>query len=713
MDANIADVRSRVRVFNVEDYGATGNGTTDDRLALQNALNAAETAAAAANSKCIVQCGRGKTYKIVSIAYAPTSGTTGYGGLAIPSKVIFDLNGSVLRFVSTSVGTEDGAWIFPKGLPTNTTDYGAASDWEVRNGRLETSSRTVLTGVSGTASTDVLTSAAHGLTNGTRVSIRFSSGFAGLTSSSSYYVVSATTDTFKLSATSGGSAIDITTDGTNASVHTTDTRVGNALVFSQCKNVIWRNLTISQRFYHAFEIQAGDNLLVEDVTIEPGNLIANAAPDIQFDPTGNAGVSTNSGFTHKAEISNIVMRRVRMVGFHPADNTLARRIEFGHSAGIARKIVFDECYFDGIKGSELASSTTSYHILDVNTAAFTIEDLVIRNSVFNHDAISGLSSCLSFYTGANGKYAGILVEGCKFTGVYVCAVDFGGFNTGSPAATNPENRRNLVARNCVAQLGHEDTLGTLNYRARNSTAAQTSGGTATVFTASRCESVTFDNCLAIMPTTWTNMDLTTRIYYGFYVTNNTSTTIRDCHTRWTHTLGASVPAAGYFYSGRANVDGVINTDSRQCKFVVDGFTVDAIGGSAAYRYCWKEDAITAAAAERLSGYRAGIIFKQAGSSAGNENEFYFALGADKTITAAGTTGARTIHKQAGSVNFAAAATSVVVTNTICTTASHITGTVATNDATMKSVQIVAGSGSFTIYANAAATGETRVNWIIN
>lgn len=84
----------------------------------------------------------------------------------------------------------------------------------------------------------------------------------------------------------------------------------------------------------------------------------------------------------------------------------------------------------------------------------------------------------------------------------------------------------------------------------------------------------------------------------------------------------------------------------------------------------------------------------------------------KTITAAGTTGAQTINKTAGSVNFAAAATSLVVTNSFVDANSVIICTVATNDATMTSVQAVAGSGSFTLYANAAATAETRVNFLV-
>lgn len=85
---------------------------------------------------------------------------------------------------------------------------------------------------------------------------------------------------------------------------------------------------------------------------------------------------------------------------------------------------------------------------------------------------------------------------------------------------------------------------------------------------------------------------------------------------------------------------------------------------------------------------------------------------NKTITAGGTTGAQTINRVAGSVNFAAAATSLVVTNSKVSTSSVILVTVATNDATMTSARVVAASGSFTIYANAAATAETRVNFLV-
>lgn len=62
---------------------------------------------------------------------------------------------------------------------------------------------------------DTLTAENHALVNGTKVVILHTGAFAipgGLTEGTVYFVVGSTTDTFQLSLTSGGSAIDITTD---------------------------------------------------------------------------------------------------------------------------------------------------------------------------------------------------------------------------------------------------------------------------------------------------------------------------------------------------------------------------------------------------------------------------------------------------------------------------------------------------------------------
>ena len=84
----------------------------------------------------------------------------------------------------------------------------------------------------------------------------------------------------------------------------------------------------------------------------------------------------------------------------------------------------------------------------------------------------------------------------------------------------------------------------------------------------------------------------------------------------------------------------------------------------------------------------------------------------KTVTAAATTGAQTIHKVTGAVNFAAAATSLVVTNNLVSTSSVVLCSVGTNDTTMKSVACVPTANTITITANAAATAETRVYFMV-
>ncbi len=69
--------------------------------------------------------------------------------------------------------------------------------------------------VTGSAAADTLTKVSHGLANGTPVMIMSSGGIpAPLAADTVYYVVSATADTFKLATVSGGTAIDLTSDGT-------------------------------------------------------------------------------------------------------------------------------------------------------------------------------------------------------------------------------------------------------------------------------------------------------------------------------------------------------------------------------------------------------------------------------------------------------------------------------------------------------------------
>jgi hypothetical protein len=74
--------------------------------------------------------------------------------------------------------------------------------------------------VTGVAATDIFTSAAHGYAAGDRVVFTALTGGAGLVTKQAYYVIAANlaANTFQVSATPGGAAVDFTTDVTAGSV---------------------------------------------------------------------------------------------------------------------------------------------------------------------------------------------------------------------------------------------------------------------------------------------------------------------------------------------------------------------------------------------------------------------------------------------------------------------------------------------------------------
>jgi hypothetical protein len=85
---------------------------------------------------------------------------------------------------------------------------------------------------------------------------------------------------------------------------------------------------------------------------------------------------------------------------------------------------------------------------------------------------------------------------------------------------------------------------------------------------------------------------------------------------------------------------------------------------------------------------------------------------EKTITATGTTATQTINKQAGTVNIAAAASSVTVNNTMVKSTSIVHAVIRTNDSTALIKNVVPANGSFVITLNAAATAETSIGFIV-
>lgn len=83
-----------------------------------------------------------------------------------------------------------------------------------------------------------------------------------------------------------------------------------------------------------------------------------------------------------------------------------------------------------------------------------------------------------------------------------------------------------------------------------------------------------------------------------------------------------------------------------------------------------------------------------------------------TTTAGGTTGAQTINKPCGVVNFAAGASTLVVTNSLASATTPIFAQVLGTDATAVSVRVTRASGSFTLTLPATATAETAVEFFL-
>lgn len=206
------------------------------------------------------------------------------------------------------------------------------------------------------------------------------------------------------------------------------------------------------------------------------------------------------------------------------------------------------------------------------------------------------------------------------------------------------------------------------------------------------------------------------VFAGQSLTTGNSNLIFGANTLVSLTTGNNNTALGTtagrgVTTGSGNVFCGVNAG----RYLADGSTALTTPSNGTYIGQLTKASADGVTAENVFGYNAVGIGSNTtciGASSNTKTQIYGDIVLDKTVTAGGTTGAQTINKTCGSVNFAAGATSLVVTDSRVSTSSVIVATVATNDTTMKTVLIVAASGSFTIRANAAATAETRVNFIV-
>lgn len=115
--------------------------------------------------------------------------------------------------------------------------------------------------------TDYLTSTGHGLSNGDRVMVYSGTTLpAPLAANTVYFVVNKTTDTFKLSLTSGGSAIDLTDNGTGTHYWhaATQNEVSKTITAIDISDLLKGIVVIPINFYNAAYVNRVEFVLETD-----------------------------------------------------------------------------------------------------------------------------------------------------------------------------------------------------------------------------------------------------------------------------------------------------------------------------------------------------------------------------------------------------------------------------------------------------------------
>ena len=174
-------------------------------------------------------------------------------------------------------------------------------------------------------------------------------------------------------------------------------------------------------------------------------------------------------------------------------------------------------------------------------------------------------------------------------------------------------------------------------------------------------------------------------------------------TSASNTITAS-GVASFAYGRRHNVSGNFATAFGE------GHTVSSYGAFVVGQFADATGTATASVATEIA-FAVGI-----GTAGTPLNAMSIGKNADikiyRTITAGGVTGDQTINRPAGTVNFAAAATTLTVTNNLVTASSIVFAVVRTNDATAVIKNVVPAAGSFVINLEAAATAETSVGFFV-
>lgn len=202
------------------------------------------------------------------------------------------IEGNEIVLVPEIVGTPTGSLVFYIYLrPNQLVQTSRAATLESISTPSTTTKKNLLaSSVSIQTAGNTITSAAHGFPNNSRVVFTSTDTVpAGLTSGTTYYVVSTATNTFQVSATLGGSAIDITDVGTG--LHTvTRTRVLSTSFDPEDVDFDANTITIANHDY-----ADGDRVRFSNSSTLPSPLVDTAFYYVVSAATNTFKVSTSLG----------------------------------------------------------------------------------------------------------------------------------------------------------------------------------------------------------------------------------------------------------------------------------------------------------------------------------------------------------------------------------------------------------------------------------
>jgi hypothetical protein len=291
--------------------------------------------------------------------------------------------------------------------------------------------------VTGLASTDVFTSTGHGFVNTDQVYLTNLTGGTGLTAGTNYFIISATTNTFQVSLTSGGSAVNFTTDLTagvvtpsnytpdpyDAEVH--ELIVGGSLTINAPANA---HLGTKLRFV-LIQDSTGSRATAFNAALPAvwgPSLAGGASNVVEFQYNGTAWAQTNpdpsSPITKvlTADVTNSTVTVTTMTDldfpvnansdyrveyslmYSSAATTTGLGLQVGVSGSTPASIAY-EVYITGVANTDAAGVATTGISGDVFYGLGTaIDDQVLSTGVVAAATVYPAKVLVNFRTGATG-----------------------------------------------------------------------------------------------------------------------------------------------------------------------------------------------------------------------------------------------------------------------------------------------------------------------